>query len=363
MAVTIDNLKDLLATTLPDLPKQEFEVAWDNPEYESARIYQSDRMVIDGGENIVRKIMLDNSGNAHYRSYYDTDEPKVNDQMHTITVPWCQLSTNYSWDKLEILHQKNNVKGFVKLLTERRVDGLWSLAQLIEERLWKAPTSASDDKYPYGVPYYFNVKDADGTVNTSTAGGFVGATIDYQGGTTGTECAGIDAATEAKWRNWAALYSNIDNALLKTIRLAFMQTRFKVPMIVNDPSNKRSAAKRMYTTFDNVADLMDLADQRDDNHTGKDCLGNLKVDDGGLVTINRLPVVPIMDLNDAAYSPIYCVDFAKFIPVIHDGYWMEETAPMTDKGQHTALTVFLDCCHQNLLLNRRTAGFVIHKDA
>lgn len=361
MAATIAQLQDLISLTLPDLPKQTFEVGWENPDYESARIYQKDRMIIDGGENIQRKIMLDESGNAHYRNYYDTDEPTVGDVMSTITVPWCQLSTDYSWDQLEILHQKNNVKGFISLMKSRRIEGLWSLAKLIEKRLWMAPTSATDNKYPFGVPYYFNVKDADGTVNTSVNGAFNGATIDYENGTTGTSCAGIDASTEAKWRNWTALYSNIDNALLKSFRLAFMNTRFKVPMYINDPANKRNAAKRIYTNFENVAELMELADQRDDNHSGKDVLGNLRMDEGGLVYINRLPVVPIYELNDADYDPIYCIDFDKFQPIIHDGYWMEEGQPMTDKGQHTALTVFLDCAHQNLLTNRRAAGFVMHK--
>jgi len=30
-------------------------------------------------------------------------------------------------------------------------------------------------------------------------------------------------------------------------------------------------------------------------------------------------------------------------------------------AQHTAYTVFLDGAHNNLCLNRRTAGFVMHK--
>jgi len=34
---------------------------------------------------------------------------------------------------------------------------------LIEERFWKTPTSAADDLYPYGIPYYLNMLDADST--------------------------------------------------------------------------------------------------------------------------------------------------------------------------------------------------------
>lgn len=361
MAVKNSDLADLIAVTINDLPKQYFEVGWDNQDYEFCRIYQNERMEIDGGNQIQRKVMLDPTGNARYRRLYDTDQPAVGDVMHTISVPWCQIGTNYSWDKFEILQNKNSAKGFINLMKVRRIDGLWSLANLIEDRAWKTPTNSSDDLYPYGVPYYFNVLDSTGAINTSS--GFVGATITYQDASTGTSCAGIDAANEAKWRNYAAVYTKVDNAMLKTFRLAFMYTKFKAPLFVNDPAQKRNAAKRIYTDFDTCAELMDLADQKDDKHSGKDVLGNLKVDDTGLCYINRLPVVPIPQLNGASYTPLYCINFEKFIPVVHDGYWMEEQEPMVDRGQHTTFTVFLDGAHNNLLTNRRTAGFVLHKVA
>ena len=106
---------------------------------------------------------------------------------------------------------------------------------------------------------------------------------------------------------------------------------------------------------------MNLADQKDDRHTGKDVLSNLRMDEGGLVFVNRLPVIPIPQLNGAPLTPIYCIDFAKFIPYVQDGYWMEEGEPLTDRGQHTTFTVFLDGAHNNLCLNRRTCGFLLHK--
>jgi hypothetical protein len=360
MPVKNADLADLIAVTINDLPKQEFEVQWDNQDYEFCRIYQKERMVVDGGNQIERKVMLDQTGNARYRRLYDLDEPKVADVMSTIKVGWCQVGTNYSWDKFEILQNKNSAKGFISLMKIRRIDGLWSLANLIEERAWKTPTSATDDLYPNGVPYYLRTKiAASDTVNTSA--GFVGARITFQDSTTSTVCSGIDANTESKWRNYAAVYTAVDGAMLKAFRLAFLYTGFKAPLFVNDPANKRTAAKRIYTDFDTCAQLQELADKRDDNHSGKDLMGNLKMDDTGLCYINRLPVVPIAQLNGASLTPLYCVDFAKFIPIVHDGYWMEEGEPQTDRGQHTTFTIFLDGAHNNLCLNARSAGFVLHK--
>lgn len=359
MGVKNSDLVDLISVTLNNLPKQTFEVGWDNQDYEFCRIYQQERMVIDGGPMIERRVMLDHTGNARYRRAYDTDQPTVGDVMHAIKVGWTRIGSNYSWDDFEILQNKNSARGFISLMKLRRIDGLWALAELIEDRAWLTPTNATDDLYPNGVPYYFNVKTAAGAVNTSS--GFVGATIDYQDATTGTVCAGIDASTETKWRNYAALYTNVDNAMLRAFRTAFIYTRFKAPIFINDPSDKRTAQKRIYCDFDTAVKMQELVDQRDDNHKGNDVMGNIMVDDGGNVRVNRLPVVPIPQLNGVAYTPVYCIDYAKFIPYVHDGYWMEESEPMTSRDQHTTFTVFLDGAHNNLLTNRRQAGFVLHK--
>ncbi|MEE9552346.1 MAG: hypothetical protein V3V89_04810, partial [Gammaproteobacteria bacterium] len=56
------DLIDLIATTLPNLPEQYFEVTWTNNDYEACRIYQRKRMEIDGGTSIKRKVMFSPTG-------------------------------------------------------------------------------------------------------------------------------------------------------------------------------------------------------------------------------------------------------------------------------------------------------------
>jgi len=356
MAVDNDALLDLIATTLKDLPRQTFEVAWDNQDYEFCRIYQEERMQIDGGTSIQRNVMLDHSGNARYRKLFDTDQPTTAQVQFQIDVPWTQIGTNYSWDVLEILRNKNSSKGYINLMTSKRTDGLWSLAELIEERAWKTPTSAADKLYPYGVPYYLNMLAAG-----STTAGFNAQTITYQDATTGTICAGIDAAAEAKWRNYAATYTKVDNALLRTIRRAILATRFKPPLFIKSPGKDEIGTRRMYANLDINVELQDLADKRDDNSQPKDLAGKSLIDIEGTCYFNRIPIQYIPQLDGVTYDPIYTIDFKKFVPFVQDGYWMEESKPMTDRLQHTTFTVYLDGSHNNLCTNRRTAGFVIHK--
>jgi hypothetical protein len=355
MGIDNDKLIDLIATTLKDLPKQTFEVAWTNQNYEFCRIYQEDRMQVDGGTSIQRNVMLDPSGNASYRKLFDVDQPSVANVQRQIDVPWCQIGTNYSWDIVEILRNKNSAKGYINLMESRRTDGLWSLADLIEDRAWKTPTNATDKLFPYGVPYYLNMLDA-----ASTTAGFHGNTIRYQDATTGHVCAGIDASVEAKWQNYAATYVKVDNALLRTLRRAILATRFRPPLFINSPGNDEVGTRRMYANLDVNVELQDLADKRDDATQPKDLAGKSLIDVEGTCYFNRIPIQYIPNLDGVTYNPIYTIDFKKFIPFVQEGFWMEESKPMTDRLQHTTVTVYLDGSHNNLCINRRTCGFVVH---
>lgn len=356
MAVDNDALLDLVATTLKDLPKGQYEVMWDSQNFEFCQIYNAQRRKVDGGTSIQRNVVLDERGNARYRKLYDTDNPTVGNIQKQIDVPWTQLSTDYSWDVLEIMRNKNSAKGYIDLLESRKMESLWSFAELIEDRGWKTPTSATDKLYPYGIPYYLNMLNA-----AVTTGGFSGQTIRYQDGSTGTVCAGLDASTEAKWRNYADVYLKVDNQLLRKMRKAFLLTRFKAPPMVKAPGQDAPGSTvKIYCDADRAVEFMDLADKRDDANAPKDLAGKVLVDVEGATFFNRRPIVYIPQLDGVDYQPIYCVDWSKIQPIVQDGYWMNEGKPMMDRTQHTTITVFVDASHNNLCINRRTAGWVMH---
>lgn len=356
MAVDNDALLDLVATTLKDLPKNEFEVMWDSQAFEFCNIYQQNRRKIDGGTSIERNVVLDETGNARYRKLFDTDSPTVENIQKKISVPWTQVGTDYSWDVLEIMRNKNSAKGYIDLMQSRRMERMWGFAELLEDRGWKTPTSATDTLYPYGIPYYLNMLDTG-----VTAGGFLGKTITYQDGSTGTSCAGIDAAVEAKWKNYADVFVKVDNALLRKMRKAFLLTRFKPPAMVKSPGQDTSGTTvKLYCNADQAVEFMDLSDKRDDANSPKDLAGKVLVEVEGATYFNRRPIVYIPQLDGVTYSPIYCVDWSKIQPIVQDGYWMVEGKPMMDRLQHTTITVYIDGSHNNLCTNRRTAGFVMH---
>lgn len=367
MGVNADELSDLLQTTLKDLPKDTFEVMWDSQQYEFCQIYQAHRRQIDGGTSIKRNVILDRHGRARYRRLYDTDEPVVDNSQFEIDVPWTQIGTDYSWDELEIMRNKNSAKGFINLLESRRVERMWDLSELIEDRGWLTPTSATDKLYPYGIPYYINF-----LANGATTGGFSGQMIRYQNGTTGTICAGIDASAESKWRNYADIYTKVDNGLLRKMRQAVRRTRFRPsPIAIKPGKDNVGSPIKIYANDNTVTELEDLSDKRDDNNMPNDLAGKVLANKDGASMFNRMPIVHIPQLDGFTVTdggsnafepdPIYCVDWTKIQPIVQDGYWMVEGEPMKDRSQHTTFTVFLDGSHNNLCINRRTAGWVIHK--
>jgi len=201
-----------------------------------------------------------------------------------------------------------------------------------------------------------------GSINSSA--GFNGTTVTFGDATTGTIIAGIDAATETKWRNWAAPYTAINNAFLKAYRKACIKTRFRPPIILDTPLMRERARKFMSVAgTDTVLDIMELVDSRDDNHvaTNKEGLGSMLVVDGDLVRLNRVPVVPLDTLDGASYTPLYSFDLSWFKPVVHENYWMNQKNPMVDRRQHTTYTSFNDGAHNILVENIRKCGHVLHK--
>ncbi len=357
MGVAMADHLDLLRTTLRDLPRDKFEVMWTYQRYEFNNIFETKKVIIDGGTSIKRNVFLDHTGQAKFRQMYDVDSVNVANVHKEIDVPWSQLSTQYSWDEVELKTQMNSAKGYISLVKTRVTDALWAWADLIEERGWQTPTSATDTLYPYGIPYYLNRLTTGGTT-----GGFEGKTITYGDTNTATVCAGIDAAVEAKWRNWADVYTVVDNSLLKKFRTAFRNTRFFPPRFIKNPGQDDQTNRVIYTEGSVYDSLGDLLDKRDDRNTPVDLMGSVKIriNDNGVPFVNGHPVVYIPYLDNDSFGEIYAVDWSKMQAIVQDGYWMVEKEPMKSPTQHTVLVVYIDGRCAILCINRRTAGFVLH---
>ena len=355
MGVDYDALGDLIKTTLSDYGHDAFEVMWTHQHYEFCERLATSKHRIEGGTTIIRNVMLDHTGQARYVLLFETEDTTIGDVQNQVEVPWALFRTKYAWDVQELARQKGSQHGFIDLLLSRRTDSLWALADKLEAAGWQGRLNASDKRNPYGIPETLPLLD-----NAVTSPGFKGKTIRYRDGSTGTSFQGLDANTEAKWRNYAFVYTAIDNAFLEDLTRASLLTNFRPPSFVPQPGDDAVGTRRMYSNIGNVVKLIRLANAQDDNNQPKDLAGRLSVNAVGTVMFNGMPIIYVSPLDSASFAPVYAVDWDKEQAIIQDGYYMEEDDPMRAPHQPSVLQVYVNGAHQNLCVNRRTVGFVGH---
>jgi dsDNA-binding SOS-regulon protein len=170
--VSNDSLIDLLRTTQTNLPDMDFEVALKYQDWIVVNEwFGKEKIEEDSGTSIVRNIVLDNNGNARMVRLYQKTSLNQGDTQRQITAPWCQVQTYYNVHRQEMLRNRKKAK-FIDLVESKRLDGMISLAELLEERAIKAPENSSDDLNPYGLRYWLNKADSA----VSSVGDFIGKT-------------------------------------------------------------------------------------------------------------------------------------------------------------------------------------------
>lgn len=363
--VSNSDLIDLQRTTLENLPDLDFEVAL---QYQSYLVcdkwFGSDKIQIESGTSIKRNIILDDSGNAIHVRLYQKVPVNQTDVNKQLTAPWVQARTHYTIERREALRNRAPSR-YVDLLKTKRVDGMVSLANLIELDGWKAPQNSTDDLNPRGLPYWLNkvIPSAGSGYSASidvTTGGFVGRRVLWNDGTqTTTDVGGIDPTAESKWRNYAAVYSAVSTSdLIRAMRKAFYATSFKAPMMVKDLNSGPLGKYRIYCPLTTLIQLEELAQAQ---NVGSDLLGPDLAKFHGITAFRRVPLeyAPLLDSDTS--EPVYMVNHNNIYPFVQDGDWLRENEPMSDVESNNVFVTIVDNSYQFFNKNRRTSGAVIHK--
>lgn len=342
------DLIDLQRTTLQNLPSQEFEVALQQQEYHVVnKWFQKDKMALDSGTSIERNIILDPQGNAQHVRLFQKLTSNIPENQAKVTAPWCQVTSSYAMERREILRNRKP-SGYISLLKSRRVTATVSLANLLEDRAFRTPDSATDDLNPRGIPYYLTKVDS----GVSNAGDFIGKTVRYGDATTTTTKGGISGTNNANWRNYAFTYTAVNRELVKRMSRAFYATQFKSPILAKDLKDGPLSNYRIYVPLNVLVDLEDLADSKNEN------LGPDLLPFHGVTAFKRIPLLHTPQLNADADQPIFAANHDKFFPYILEGDWMREDDPMNDVEQPDTFTTRMSGSYQYFCGNLRLAGFV-----
>src|SRR3990172_8119856 len=123
------DIGDLVKGTLNELGRMHFnQIATTLQNYECmGRLLRDDKISFDDGKAIQRTIMVDHSGAAKQVGMYETDVVNVGDVLVIMDIPWRHTTTNYAYERREILMNRGGSR-IVDLLKVRRADSMISLA-------------------------------------------------------------------------------------------------------------------------------------------------------------------------------------------------------------------------------------------
>ena len=327
---------DLVAGTLDNLGRLRFnQIAQELVRYEVlGRLMRRDKMKFDSGTGIQRNLMLNHSDAAKHVGLYAEDDVNVADVLGKIDIPWRHTTTNYAFERREMLMNSGGEK-IVDLLTTRRSDAMLALAELMESAFWSKPDSSSDESEPYGV-YYWIVPHA-------TTGFYGGNPSGFSAG-----AGNLDSTTHPKWSNYTGSYTAVSKAdLIAKMRRAYRQIRFESPVDIPDYRRGRGDQYRIYVNENTLEDMETLGESQNEN-LGRDLAS---MDDTMAFRRNPIIWVPYLDANDT--DPVYMLNFAWFYPVFLRGDYLRETEAKAVPNQHNVFAVHVDLTWNLLCTDRR----------
>ena len=348
--VTDAQLLDLInGTRAKQLPLNDmgFDVALTHNDYEAVNRWMAkDKIVIDSGTQIERRVQLDQAGTAQWVHLYEADDYNQMDLMSTLTAPWRQCHVYWMIERRELYRNRTGSK-LVDLLKERRVGAMMAMADLLEPDFMTGPTVASDDRTCYGIQMMI------GKAEDSTGTGFYGGLSSDFTTVCGIAPCTSDSGTssiaggKAMWRNYCDYYTSVNAALLKKLRTAFKRIKFRAPVTTRDLAQGPKSNYRIYGDIGTIVDLEDLAEKRNQN-LGSD-LGRF----AGMATFANVPMIALDTLDSDADDPLYMVNHNDYQVFVLEGDYLREGDAHPMDRNHNVFVTDVDLSVNALIRNRR----------
>jgi len=337
------DLGDLVATTLKDLGRFKVEqIAQTYQRYEVfPKWFKKDKMVIGSGHAIQRNLMNKHSSAARHVGLMDVDNVNIADVITQLTVPWRQCQTSWAIIYQETLMNRSPAK-ILDLIKVRRTDAMLSLIEELENTAWAAPSAATDETQPYGIPYW---------VVKATA-----ATPSFQGGSAFSDgvVAGVNLTTTPNYKNWAGQYVSKTKAdLVKKMRDMHWYTGFVSPVTMADYRGSMGDQYRVYCNRSTTSAFEEIGESQNEN-LGRDIASI----DGFSLAFRGNPIRTIAKLEADTSDPVYFIDHSTFYPTCLEGDSFRESKKEAPH-QHNIVQMFVDLSYNYVCVDRRRNG-VLH---
>jgi len=335
MPLSVAEINDLTTATLDNYGPPRFrQIASRIADYEiGSRLLRKDNVMIDGGEQITRTLVLDHSGAAQMVGLFEEDNVDVTDVLGQISVPWRHINTFWAYDVREP-KLNSGAQQIVNHVMSREYASMLSLMEKLEERGWTAPSS-TDTKNFWGLPYWV-VKNA---------------TVGFNGGAPSgwTTVGGLSPTDNTRWKNYTGTYTNISKSdLILTMRVGYQKIRFKSPTTVAQLQDSFSDNYRIYANTATWVSFSDVGESQNEN------LGRDIASMDGKIVFHRNPVVLVPKLDEDTTNPVYMLNFNAIKFAIMQGEYLRRDGPSKWGKGHNVQIAFIDLTGNIICEDRRS---------
>lgn len=301
-------------------------------------VYKRRRNVFSGGLEWRFDVITDHNHSARFVQMYEDDGTAIIDSMTKGSVGPKFTDANYAYDIKEPVFQQGAlaVVDYVKTKYESMIVSFW---ELLEGALWGKPVDSTDDRTPYGIPFW---------ITRGATEGFTGG--NPSGFTSGR--AGISTAAYPRWANWSSPYSAISKSdLISKMRRATRKTQFRSPISHAEPT-LGAGGNGIYTCDNVIGDMETILEEQNMN------LGNDVAPKDGKCLFKGMPLTYAPKLDDDDTDPIYFIDWKWMALGMMEGWSEHLSKPTPVPGKHNVRQVFLDSgCNMVCTNLRRQAVF------
>lgn len=336
-----DQIVDLITTTLDNLGEHRMtELITQYQTHElTSYMFKKNKVKFQTGTGIQQNVLLDPSGAAKHIGLFAQDSVNVIDHMRTKRIDWRHTTTNFAFERREIL-MNTGKRQIVDLIKSRRAAAYVSVVELMETDFWANPIPG-DLVTPFGIPHWL-VKNSSQGFNGGNPTGF-------------NDTGGIDASTTPRWRNYTDQYTNVTKSdLIKKMKKAYRQIGFKTPL--SDNKDYALGNRRRFRIYMNEPTLVDFEESAEAQN---DSLGSDIASMHGRTMFKGHSLIWIPVLDDDSTDPVYMVDLSTLYPVCLEGDYMHEEKVQVS-NQHNTYAIHIDTTW-NVDCNNRRLNAVISK--
>jgi len=342
MALTDQNIADMITTTLHDLGRGRFwQIAQELSEYYVLpRLLRKGNVKIkSNGIGVKETLMHSTGGQSRWVGLNEEDSYNWQDILTSLTVVWVRLTDNMSWERRMLLENRGEAR-INNVIKPQRVAIWLRMATALEDGFFAAP-DATDTKKPWGLKYWL-VKNATTGFNGGLPSGF-------------STVGGVNITTYPTFKNYTFQYTDVSKSdVIKKLRTAHRKTNWRSPYKTSEMRSEFGARRQLFMNENTISGFEDVGEAQNEN-LGRDVA---PFDD--MISFKRHPLVYIPFLDSDTSNPIYMTDLDTIYPIVLKGDYLRETDARLAPNQHNTFISDMDLSINFVCANRRAnaVGYV-----